>query len=265
MDRLKERVALITGAGRGIGRGIARRFAREGAKILVAEINAENGARTAKEVEELGSEALFIQTDVTVREQVDAAVQAAVDRWGRLDILVNNAWGGGTTTRLEWKTEENLRHGLEICVMAGYWSMQAAFPHMKAQGGGSIINFCSLNGVNAHMYTAEYNIGKEALRTLTRTAAREWAPHQIRCNVLCPAALTEAYEEFKKTSPDNFEQLEASVPLGRVGDPEHDVAGAALFLASEDSIYVTGNTIHVDGGCHINGSPWAPEAGEQPQ
>lgn len=261
---LAGRVAVITGAGQGIGRGIARRFAREGCRVVVAEMNPDTGPRTAAEVAELGGEAVFVPTNVGVKEQAQACVEAAVERWGRVDVLVNNAWGGGTHKRLEWKTDADMEHGFRVGYMAGFWTMQAAFPHMKAQHaatgmGGSIVNLCSLNGVNAHMFTAEYNAFKEALRTLTRTAAVEWGRFQIRCNVICPNAATEAYQAFKAANPTNAAFLESLNPLKRSGDPERDIGGAALFLASDDSRYVNGNTLFVNGGSHVNGVAWHPE------
>jgi len=130
---------------------------------------------------------------------------------------------------------------------------------MRRQGGGRIIALCSLNGVNAHMYTAEYNSAKEALRALTRTAAREWARHNICANIICPAAATAAYEAFRAAAPANAAALLRQNPMGRMGDPERDIGGVALFLASDDAAYVTGNTIYADGGAHINGVAWAPE------
>jgi NAD(P)-dependent dehydrogenase (short-subunit alcohol dehydrogenase family) len=146
-----------------------------------------------------------------------------------------------------------------VALFAAFWAMQTAYPHMRRQGGGRIINICSLNGVNAHMYTAEYNTAKEALRALTRTAAREWARHNIVANVICPAAATAAYEAFRAADPVNAAALLKQNPMGRMGDPERDIGGVALFLASDDARYVTGNTIFADGGSHINGVAWAPE------
>jgi NAD(P)-dependent dehydrogenase (short-subunit alcohol dehydrogenase family) len=141
--------------------------------------------------------------------------------------------------------------------------MQAVFPHMRSQGGGRVINLCSLNGVNAHMYTVHYNAAKEAVRALTRTAAREWAAWNILCNVICPAAATEAYRATMDANPAMERAVLAAHPMHRMGDPEEDIGGAALFLASDDSRYVTGNTLFVDGGGHINGTPWAPELPEE--
>jgi NAD(P)-dependent dehydrogenase (short-subunit alcohol dehydrogenase family) len=263
MRRLEGRSAIVTGAGQGIGRGIARCFAREGARILIAEYNTETGPAVVKELEALGADAVFVETDVAQRDQVEAAIQACVERWSRIDILVNNAWAGAPLARVEWRSDEDMRSAFEVGFMSNFWSMKAAFPHMKTQQDGRIINICSLNGVNAHMYSVHYNMAKEAVRALTRTAAREWARHQIRCNVICPAAATEAYLKLRKQNEAMFAEVERQNPMGRMGDPEHDIGGAALFLASDDSRYVTGNTLFVDGGGHINGVAWAPELPEE--
>jgi NAD(P)-dependent dehydrogenase (short-subunit alcohol dehydrogenase family) len=258
-DRLAGRVAVVTGAGLGIGRGIARRFAREGCRIVVAERDPDTGARTAEEVRELGGEAVFVPTDVADADEARAAVRAAVDRFGRLDVLVNNAWGGGTVKRIEWKTDDDLQRAFGVAFYAAFWTMQEAFPTMKAAGEGSIVNLCSLNGVNAHMYTLEYNAAKEALRTLTRTAAVEWGRHGIRSNVICPAAATESYVAFRDANPETAAAMLDENPMRRMGDPEDDIGGVALFLASDDSAYVNGNTLYVDGGAHVNGVSWRPD------
>jgi NAD(P)-dependent dehydrogenase (short-subunit alcohol dehydrogenase family) len=260
MRRLEGKVAIITGSGQGIGRGIARRFAAEGAAVAVAERDVETGRAVVDEISgEFGTRAMFLRTDVSDKAQIVAMVDATVAAYGRVDVLVNNAWGGGTFTRLEHKTDADLEHGLQVALFGAFWAMQAVFPHMRRLGGGRIIALCSLNGVNAHMYTAEYNSAKEALRALTRTAAREWARHNILANVICPAATSAAYEAFRAFDPQNAAALLRQNPMGRMGDPERDIGGVALFLASDDAAYVTGNTIYADGGSHINGVAWAPE------
>ena len=259
MAQLQDRVAVITGAGDGIGRGIARRYAAEGARVLVAEINPDTGAAVAAELtDEFGTDAAFIPTDVSVKADNQAMIHAALDRWGTVDILVNNAWGGGRLGRVEKKTDELMDHGMRVGFYGPFWAMQAAFPTMKANGFGRIINICSLNGVNAHMGTAEYNTAKEALRTLSRTAAREWAPTGVVVNVICPGALTASSRAVFAQRPELKAQAEASNPMGRLGDPEGDIAPVAVFLESEGCRYLTGNTLFVGGGTHINGSAWAP-------
>ena len=262
MGRLGGRVALITGAGAGVGRGIARRFAREGARITVAEFNPEWGERTAREIEQLGGDALFVQADVSKKAQVEDAVQQTIEKWGTVHVLINNAWSGGALRRIEWMDDETVRCGFELGTMGSFWAMQACFPHMKKQGYGRVVSLCSLNGVNAHMYSVHYNMAKEALRALTRTAAREWADRGITCNIICPAAETESSRALKQVMPELFEKVAPMLPMGRMGDPEEDIAPVALFLSTEDSGFVTGNTIFVDGGSHINGTPWAPDLPE---
>ncbi|MFO8010492.1 MAG: SDR family oxidoreductase [Dehalococcoidia bacterium] len=263
MKRLLDKVAVVTGAGEGIGRGIARRFASEGAITVIAEFNSETGNRTADEITaDFGTNSLFVPTDVSNKESVVSMVNTATETFGRVDILVNNAWGGGEYSRMEHKTDEGMERALRIGFMGVFWGMEAVFPYMKSSGWGRIITICSLNGVNAHMYTAEYNSAKEASRTLTRTAAREWARHGITANIICPAAITAPFKAFQEIDPEGSAQILRQNPMGRMGDPEDDIGPVAVFLASEESRYVTGNTIHADGGGHINGVAWAPDLPE---
>jgi NAD(P)-dependent dehydrogenase (short-subunit alcohol dehydrogenase family) len=258
MGRLDGRVAIVTGAGQGIGRGIARRFATEGAAVVLAERNPETGAAVEAELRDLGRAARFVPTDVLDPAQLTAMVDAGLEHYGRVDILVNNAYAAGHPDRLERKPVADLDLALRGGPVHTYQAMQAVFPHFKAQRWGRVINFVSLNGVNAHMYSADYNAAKEAIRAITRTAAREWARHNILVNAIAPAAASPAYVAFAEAAPENAREMLKQNPLGRMGDPEHDIGGVALFLASDDSDYVTGNTIFADGGSHINGVQWDP-------
>ncbi len=253
---LSGRVALVTGAGAGIGAGIARRFADEGARVVLAEFDADTGAAVAGEIG-----GLFVQTDVSHRGQVENAVATAISECGSVDILVNNAWGGGAIGRVENKTDEQLSHGIAVGYYGPFWAMRAALPAMKERGWGRVINMCSLNGVNAHMGSLEYNAAKEALRALTRTAAREWAPTGVTVNAICPAAKSRAFLRAMADYPGMEAIADAANPMGRMGDPYEDIAPVAVFLASDGSRYLTGNTLFVDGGSHINGVAWAPDLG----
>ncbi len=261
--QLDGRVAMITGGGEGIGRGIAAAYLKAGAKVMIAEYNEALGKQTAADLAaETGGDARFMLCDVSVKEQIQAAVTHTVDAFGTIDILVNNAWSGGELSRVEKKSDEILAKAFGIGYYGPFWAMQQAFPVMKGNGYGRIINLCSLNGVNAHIGSTEYNSAKEALRALTRTAAREWAPYGIVANVICPGAKSAAFLRIIKQHPEIEASGDAANPMGRLGDPEDDIAPVAVFLASEGARYLTGNTLFVDGGSHINGSSWAPELPE---
>ena len=145
-------------------------------------------------------------------------VAAAVDRFGGIDILVNNA-GGSFPKRLENHSDEDIAAGLDLNFWSSFWAMRAAFPYMKARKGGRIINLGSLNGVNAHMFTAQYNISKEAVRALSRTAAVEWGPHGITCNVICPAVGSPAADIYYANNPEMFEGLRLADPARPPGRP----------------------------------------------
>lgn len=253
-SRLTGRVALITGAADGIGKGVALRFARAGASVVVADCDQTLGEATVQAILDEGHQARFVPVDITDKTSVQAMMRSS----GAIDILVNNAWRGQGLGRIERKSDAQFDMALRMGVYASHWTMQAALPHMKAQHWGRVINMASLNGVNAHMGSADYNVAKEALRALTRTAAREWAPYGICCNIICPAAMAASTRRIMAAEPGMIEQINAANPMGRMGDPEADIGGVALFLASEDARYLTGNTLFVDGGAHINGVAWAP-------
>jgi len=251
MGRLDGKVALVTGAGNGIGRGIARRYAREGASVVVAEIDKAAGEDTAAGLAALGGAGTFVPCDVGKKDEIEAAVAAAISAYGRLDILVNNAIALSPNVVLEEKTDEMLAGVLDCGLWATWWAMRAALPAMRAQGGGRVINFYSIDAEAAAWLHADYNVAKEAIRGLTRSAAVEWARFGVAVNAIAPAAAGTVFRQLAEAIPGFAEAAAASNPMGRVGDPEDDIAPVAVFLASDDARYVTGETIHVDGGQHL--------------
>ena len=265
MTTLAGKVIIITGAGSGIGRGCAQRFARDGAQVTIAEFDADAGRDAEREIAAAGGQALFVETDVTDKAQMRNAVDATVERFGGVHGLMNNAWSNKTAlARVEWLDDDTMDSAFAVSTMSSLWAMSACLPHMRAQGFGRVLSICSLNGVNAHMFSAHYNSVRESLRALTRTAACEWAGWGITCNIICPAAKTASHKRFADDNPELAERLEKAVPMGYIGDPERDIAPVAAFVMSEESRYMTGNTLFVDGGSHVNGSPWKPELPETP-
>ncbi|MDP6978659.1 MAG: SDR family oxidoreductase [Myxococcota bacterium] len=264
--RLRDRVAIVTGAGQGVGLGVARAFAAEGASVIVANRSAETGEACVAGIERdfgaSGARAHYVKTDVSDKASVIAMVDEAVATWGGVDILVNNATPAGGTARLEVMSDEAMHTHMDVNYFASFWAMQACFPHMKRKQCGRIITMASLNGINAHRFSAPYNGSKEGVRALTRTAAVEWGRHGITANVLCPFAAAPSWDMFKKFDPEGAASIEQNNPIPHVGDCEHEIGPVAVFLASEDSKFVTGNTIHVDGGGHINGVAWKPDLPE---
>lgn len=249
--RLEGKVAIVTGAGQGIGRGIALVYAREGAKVVVAELKEHRALRTAEEIAAQGGIALALRTDVARRDEVEAMVRRTMAAFGRVDVLVNNAQGMHPHRPLEAITDEEFDVFLVSGLKGTFWAMQAVFPHMQAQGGGRILNFVSLNALVGAPGLADYNATKGAVQALSRTAAREWGKHNILVNCIAPGAASKRGLEFLERNPEAARRLLEERPLGRLADPERDLAPVAVFLASDDGHFVTGQTYFVDGGAHL--------------
>jgi len=247
MGRLSGKVAIVTGGGQGVGFGIASVFAREGAHVLITGRTPDKLEKAAEQLKALGGDAAFITGTAGVRADAEAAVAKAVDLFGGLDILVNNAQTSKPGTMFEDTDDDLFALTIESGLYGTFQHMQAALPHMKGKGG-SIINFGSFEGIHGGVGFAAYAATKEAIRGLSRTAARELGQHKIRVNVICPAALSPIAEQWVKDFPEEAEKVMKLVALGYLGDCADDIGPAALFLASEDSRYVTGQTINVDGG-----------------
>lgn len=247
MGRLNGKVAIITGGGQGVGLGIARTFAREGASIVLTGRDADKIARAADELEALGGRAACAPGTAGVRADAEAAVRKAVETYGRLDILVNNAQTSKPGTAFEDSDDETLELTVRSGLFGSIHHMQAAFPHMK-ETGGSIINFGSREGIFGGVGFGIYAATKEGIRGMSRVAAREWGKYNIRVNVICPAALSPVAVKYLEEHPVEAEMYRKEISLGYFGDPEADIGPVALFLAGDDSRYVTGQTINADGG-----------------
>lgn len=245
--RLSGKVAIVTGGGQGIGLGIATVFAREGAKVLITGRTPDKLEAAAEQIRQQGGEAAWVAGTAGVRADAEAAVAKAVELFGGLDILVNNAQTSRPGTLFEDTDDALFAMTIESGLYGTFQHMQAAVPHMKAKGG-SIINFGSYEGIHGGVGFAAYAATKEAIRGLSRTAARELGQHKVRVNVICPAALSPIAEQWVKDFPEEAEKVMKLVALGYLGDCENDIGPAVLFLASDDSRYVTGQTINVDGG-----------------
>jgi NAD(P)-dependent dehydrogenase (short-subunit alcohol dehydrogenase family) len=254
MGLLEGKVAIVTGGAKGLGLGISRRLVREGAKVV---ITGRDGA--AAEVEaatirkELGGEALGFAADVGVKADVEAMVARTVEHFGGLDILVNNAATLTPNILLENKTDEMLKRTLEIALWGSWWGMQAAFPHMRARGGGSVVNFYSIDADTGAWLHADYNIAKSAILGLTRSAAVEWGRFNIRINAISPTGLGQVFAKLVKDVPGFLEAATENNPLLRAGDPEDDIGPVVVFLASQMSRFITGELINVDGGQNLPG------------
>ena len=251
MGRLAGRVALITGAGQGIGRGIALVFAREGARVCVAELKAHRAERTAEEIRAARGEALAVVGDVGWKADVGRMVEETVRRYGSVDVLVNNAHGFGGRAPLEQIPDAQFDLSWTSGVKGTWWAMCAARPHMAARGFGRIINMVSLAADRGDAGLGEYNAAKAGIAALTRTAAREWGQQGITANAIAPGAWTQRGQDYAARDPEGFAKAMAARPIGRLGDPETDIAPVALFLATDDARFVTGHVIYVDGGAHL--------------
>jgi NAD(P)-dependent dehydrogenase (short-subunit alcohol dehydrogenase family) len=256
MGKLDGKVTVITGAGRGIGRVIALAYAAEGASVVVTSRTASTVDSVVDEITAAGGTAIGLAVDVADRAAVEQMVAAAVGRFGGIDVLVNNAQAFGTAERpegspgyiaLEDFPEEVWDFTYQSGLKGTLYGMQAAFPHLRERQG-KVINFGSGNGIASMKGTAAYNATKEAIRSLTRTAAAEWGKHGICVNVIIPTMTTDSALAFFEARPGIEDKLAAQIPLRRFGDVERDIAPVAVFLASADSDYITGQTIHVDGG-----------------
>ena len=257
MERLTGKVAAITGGASGIGAGTVHRFVAEGAKVLIADLDQARGAALASE---LGAAAAFLRTDVSKEEDVAAMVAETTDRFGRIDVLFNNAGFGGALGPIESTTVADYDLTMDVLLKSVFLGMKHVAPLMKAQGSGSIISTASVAGIRAGYAPHLYSVAKSAVIHLTRTVALELGEHGVRVNAICPGFIATPLAAGRPDADEiRIDQMRAagaaSQVLGRVGEAV-DIANMALFLASDESAWITGREFVVDGGFEA-GPPWS--------
>jgi cyclopentanol dehydrogenase len=244
--RLEGRVALITGGARGQGAAEARLFAREGAKVVIADVLDPDGMAVAAEINELGGDATYIHLDVTSQEDWQQAIGATVSAYGKLDVLVNNAaiWRGGhvaDTTSEQWDIV------LDINAKGVFLGTKLAIPEMRKAGGGSIINISSTAGLVGSRTSSAYSASKGAVRLFTKSTAVQYGSENIRANSIHPGPIDTAMGDQVWPDAERREEVIERTVLKRIGRPE-DIANGALFLASDESSFMTGSELVIDGG-----------------
>jgi len=263
MGKMDDKVALVTGAASGIGKAIAELFAKEGARVVISDIQDELGKKVA---DDIGENATYIHADVCLESDVKGMVDYAVKTYGRLDCIVNNAGMGGVKGEIETVPVEGFDLTIAILLRGVFLGMKHAAPVMKKQGGGTMINISSVAGLRGVSQNHPYSAAKAAVLQLSRTVAMELAYHKIRVNSICPGSIVSSIfgaakgmssAESAKTY-ENLKKLFAKgQPIRRAGVPE-DIAQAALWLASDDSSFVTGHALVVDGGVSA-GQMWTQQ------
>lgn len=250
---LSGRVAIVTGAGAGIGRGIAQALAAAGAHVAVTGRRLSTCDETLRLITDEGGSAIALEADVSDRAAVDRAVEAAVSRWGRLDIVVQNANAGGDSAHpiaLEEITEADWTRQARVAWDGNFHCALAALPHLKASGQGRFIVLGSAFGLHGAAMNPIYSALKGGDRGFVKSLAREWGPHGITVNAIEPAALTEPAEAFFAQNPAVRDMFISMFPLGRMGEPRNDIGRAVVALCSDMMGYVSGQNLPVDGGLY---------------
>ena len=247
---LSGKVAIITGGGRGIGRAVALKLANCGAKVVLAARTAEQLAGVVEEIKAGGGEAVAQPTDLMLSEQISALVEAAMNAFGRIDILINNAARSFMRPLMDLR-EDGWDKIFGVNCKAVFLLSRAAAKIMAEKGGGRIVNISTVGAVRGGAGMAVYHTSKAALNMLTKCMAVEWAPLNINVNAVGPGLTKTAFSQPLWENPEIEKMISAKIPKGRLANPE-DIVGAVLFLCAEDSAYITGETIYVDGGTLAN-------------
>lgn len=243
--RLKNKVAIITGSGGGIGKGMALAMAKEGAHIVMVEFNEKLGKETYEEINAIQRAHLIVK-DVSLENSAQEVVDETLRMFGKIDILVNNVHIS-KKANFEDTTDVMFDLSFSSAFYPSVHFMQAAFPELK-KSQGKVINFASGAGLEGQFNQASYAAAKEAIRAISRVAAGEWGKYGINVNIISPIAYTPGVEQWKSERPEEYESMLSGIPMRKLGDPEEDIGRTAVFLASSDSDYITGQTIMVDGG-----------------
>jgi NAD(P)-dependent dehydrogenase (short-subunit alcohol dehydrogenase family) len=247
--RLENKAAIITGAGSGIGQAIALIFSEEGAKVVVADLNEERGEETVNQIKEKGGEAIFVKTDVSNSEDINKMVETCLNNFSQVDILVNNA-GIHKSLPLTETSEEDWDKILKINLKGVFLGSKRVIPEMLKQGKGKIINTASIAGLVGFEKSSAYCAAKGGVISLTKEMALEYASKKININCVAPGVIKTSMTKEMLNNSEVKENLSKSTPYPRLGEPE-DIAYAALYLASDESDFVTGETLVVDGGWTI--------------
>ncbi len=244
--RLAGKAVLVTGGARGIGEAIAALLAAEGARVVVGDVLEAEGRRVVQGIEDRGGGGVFHPLDVTREDQWEEAIPAAVDAFGGLDVLVNNA-GVGQQLAIEDTDEAVWQHTMDVNVTGAFLGTKHAVPEMRKNGGGSVVNISSMSGLVGGGTSAAYHASKGAIRLLTKATAVQYARDHIRANSVHPGVIETPMTRDFLADPRNRRDREARTPLGRIGTPR-DVAYGVLYLASDESCFVTGSELVIDGG-----------------